>query len=71
MTKDPSKVSVDMVACTKAQKLWLKKHGEFGETFADIIQRLIDHWEEGHKEKMFQKIVLELKRDADDKSEGG
>jgi len=48
MIKDPSKVSSDMVACTKNQKIWLKEHGQFGETYADVLQRLIDFWDEYH-----------------------
>ena len=70
MTKDPAKVSSDMIACTKIQKEWLKEHGKFGETFADILQRMIDYWEEGHNEKSFKKLTKEA-RDKTERELGG
>jgi hypothetical protein len=50
MTKSPELVSSDMIACTKSQKKWLMEHGKFGETYADILKRLIECWEEVHDE---------------------
>lgn len=65
MTKDPKMVSADMIAIRKDQKLRLKELGKFGETWADIIERLLIFWDIGHNPKNLKMTVSELKKEAE------
>ena len=49
MTKKPELVASEMIALTKDQKARMKKLGVFGETYADILERLLGCWKKyGH-----------------------
>ena len=49
MPKHPDDVVNQMIAITKKQKDAMKKLGSFGESYSDIMQRLLDYWKESHK----------------------
>ena len=64
MTKNPEKLSEDMIAVTKIQKAKIKMLGRLGDTYADVTERLLDCWAEAHPEdaKMWkQHVKQELK----------
>jgi hypothetical protein len=49
MTKHPDDVVDKVIVCSQRQKDAMKKLGVFGESYSDIIQKLLDFWNAKHK----------------------